>query len=123
MWSVIRAVTPSELTLLRLTMDFEVHLKIFHPTIDSGASPEADITLGDIDHYLAIDRDRDLEGTGTCAPLRFEVFVRVGDGWKRPKEMRSPSAVEVLVRKVFWRCDAREILSVRVDENDGDPWI
>ena len=120
MWSVICAVMPSELTLLCLTMDFYVNLKIVHPTTDLGASPEADIILGDIDHYLAVNGDRDLEGTGTCAPLRFEVFVSVGGEWKDPKEMRCPSAVEVLVRKVFWQC---EILSVRVNEKDRYLWI
>lgn len=49
--------------------------------------------------YLAVDRDKDLEQTGICAPLSFKDIVRVeGDS-------------EAMVRRTFWRYDANEILT------------
>ena len=87
------------------------------------SSPETDITLGDIDQFLAVDRD--LEQTRTRAPLRFEVIVEVVGGWRLPLEMRNPSAILELVRKVFCRCDASEILNVKIcglDNRDSWTW-
>ena len=52
--------------------------------------------------YFAVDRDKDLERTGICAPLRFEVIVRVeGDS-------------EAMARRTFRRYDANEILIAKV---------
>ena len=58
--------------------------------------------------YLAIDRDKDLEQTGICAPLSCEVIVRVeGDS-------------EPMARKKFWRYDANEILTVKVMDSGNE---
>ena len=58
--------------------------------------------------YLAIDRDKDLEQTGICAPLSCEVIVRVeGDS-------------EPMARKKFWRYDANKILTVKVMDSGNE---
>ena len=126
MWSIIKAATPPTLTLLRLVLYFDMCSSEFlNLTTITRSSPETDITLGDIDQFLAVDRNRDLEQTRTRAPLRFEVIVEVVGGWRLPLEMRNPSAILELVRKVFCRCDASEILSVKIcglDNRDSWTW-
>ena len=126
MWSIIKAATPPTLTLLRLVLYFDMYSSEFlNLTTITRSSPETDITLGDIDQFLAVDRNRDLEQTRTRAPLRFEVIVEVVGGWRLPLEMRNPSAILELVRKVFCQCDASEILSVKIcglDNRDSWTW-